>query len=125
MKITIKELSDSRPALRDLASKPMKGSTAHYVSKAIVAINRALEPFEMTQGNLIEKYHAKVTGGMAVFPGDTQEEKDEQEAKFIEELEPVRDEQVELKVQKISIKKLGNIQIAPGTFVMLDWLLED
>ena len=119
MKITFRELSDSRPALNDLGSKPMKGSTAHYVSKAIVAINRALEPFDMTQGKLIEEYDAKVVGGQIIFPNE------EDEAKFIEELRPVRDEEVELEVQKISIKKLGNIQIAPGTFVMLDWLLED
>ena len=119
MKITIRELSDSRPALRDLASKPMKGSTAHYVSKAIIAVNRALEPFDMTQNKLIEDYDAKVVGGQVIFKDD------DQEAKFIKELKPVRDEEIELNVQKISIKKLGNIQIAPGTFVILDWLLED
>ncbi len=119
MKVTIRELSDSRPALQDLASKPMKASTAHYVSKAIVAINRVLEPFDMTQSKLIEKYDANVVGGQIIF-----KEEDDGD-KFVEELRPVRDEEVELKVQKISIKKLGNIQIAPGTFVMLDWLLED
>ena len=119
MKVTIRELSDSRPALRDLGSKPMKASTAHYVSKAIIAVTRALEPFDMTQEKLIEKYEAKVVGGQIIFP------KEDEEVKFIEELKPVRDEEVELEVQKISIKKLGNIQIAPGTFVMLDWLLED
>lgn len=119
MKITIRELANSRPALQDLASKPMKASTAHYVSKAIVAINRALEPFDMTQEKLIEKYGAKVMGGQIIF------KEDDDEDKFIKELKPVRDEEVELEVQKISIKKLGNIQVAPGTFVMLDWLLED
>ncbi len=119
MKITIRELSDSRPALQDLASKPMKGSTAHYVSKAIIVVTRALEPFDMTQAKLIEEHNAKVIGGRVVF------EKEDDEAKFIEDLKPIRDEEIELEVQKISIKKLGNIQIAPGTFVMLDWLLEE
>ncbi len=119
MKVTIRVLSDSRPALRDLASKPMKASTAHYVSKAIIAVNRALEPFDLTQNNLIEKYNAEVVGGQIVFSEEGDEDK------FVEELKPVRDEEIELEVQKISIKKLGNIQIAPGTFVMLDWLLED
>ena len=119
MKVTIRELSNSRPALNDLGSKPMKASTAHYVSKAIVAINRALEPFDITQNKLIEEYKAKIVGGQIIFAEEGDEDK------FIEELRPVRDEEVELTVQKISIKKLGNIQIAPGTFVMLDWLLED
>ncbi len=119
MKVTIRELSDSRPALRDLGSKPMKASTAHYVSKAIIAVNRALEPFDMTQNKLIEESGAKVVGGQVIFT------EEDDEAKFIKELRPVRNEEVELKVDKISIKKLGNIQIAPGTFVMLDWLLEE
>ena len=73
----------------------------------------------MTQGKLIEKYDGKVIGGRVIFPGE------DDEVKFVEELRPVRDEEIELEVQKISIKKLGNIQIAPGTFVVLDWLLED
>ncbi|MCK5616443.1 hypothetical protein KAR91_82030 [Candidatus Pacearchaeota archaeon] len=119
MKITINNLSNSRPALNDLGSKPMKASTAHYVSKAIIAVNRALEPFDLTQEKLIEKYKAEVKNGLIIFSGE------DDERKFIEELKPVREEEVELEVQKISIKKLGNIQIAPGTFVVLDWLLED
>jgi hypothetical protein len=125
MKVELRQIVESVPAINELASKPMKAKTAYHISKILNEINKHLKPYSDVRTKLVEKYEADASGPVLVF-SDNKEEDFEKRKKFDEELAPVLDEKVVLKnVNKISVIKLGNIQISPGALATIDWLLED
>lgn len=103
----------------------MKAQLSYRISKALNAATRGLEPFYDTHKKLIEKYKGSQQGNRIIFSEDPEEQR-EAELAFSEELKPVLEETVSLNgAVKISVKKLGSIEIAPNTLAPLDWLLED
>lgn len=125
MKVELRKLVVSIPAITELASKPMKAQTAYRISKVLNEVNRHLKPYNDVRNKLIEKYEANTDGPVLVFS----EEKKENRIlsiKFDKEISPMLDEEVKLtNVKPISVAKLGNVQISPGAMSMLDWILEE
>ena len=125
MKVTLRQIIESLPAINELAIKPIKIGQSYKISKILNEINGHLKPYQDVRNKLIENYKADTSGSVLVFSED-EEENAQLRLAFDKELDPVLDEMIIFQnVSKISVTKLDNVQIAPGFLAALDWLLED
>lgn len=126
MKATIRQLADSVVALNELSTKPMKVQSGYRVAKAMIEVTHQLKPFYEVRDKLIEKYEGKTDQGPVIVFSDDPDDQREILKKFIEEIDPLMEEEISLNgVKPLSLKKLGSLEIQPWILVQIDWLLVD
>lgn len=120
MKVTINDILNAVPVMRELADTSMKIKTAYKVSKIMSAIDKEYQLFQEARTKLIEKYgdrdenhELKIddNGNYSIPP--------ENISNFNEELNEILVETVELNVNPLSIDELDNNDFTPNKMINL------
>lgn len=111
MKVTLRELFGSITALNELLTVPMPAPLAFRVRKLADVANVEIERAKLVIQEEISRKQAELGDDPAA------------NAKLNEELDQLLDEEVELPGDPISVARLGDVQIKPGTLFTLDWLI--
>lgn len=103
MKIKLNELTNKVEALNYLVEQPIPVLASFKLSKMARLINEELTDYEKVRIDLIKKYGTtnEETGQTSIAPGS------EEMTKFLEELKPILEEEVELNLEPIPVSDLG------------------
>lgn len=134
-KITVEVLVNSFSALQYLTQQPLRPIIAFRLSKILNSVQKYLDAYNVARKPIFEKFakedQPKLNpAGMPMFDGEGQPILDRRVPqddieKFKEKLRPVLDEIVNVKIEDIRIKDLGNVQVSAEMLKQLDWLIDE
>lgn len=112
MKITIKDVVDTRITVGELLKQKLPIKIAYRISKLANKLASEYKFYEEKRLELVKEYGEKVKDDEGNETDNIQVTK-KNETKFYEELNKIVDLEVEIDYDPISIEELGNIQIEP------------
>lgn len=119
MKLKVNDLYDLSLGLDDLADKELGISTALKVQRNQKNVSEELIPTNKIREKIIDKYKDDkvrvANGGVKI--------KDHKWDIYNKEINELMDQDVELKLEKINIKDLGDISIKPRALTFLSSML--
>ena len=113
------ELVGSEGALVGLSTQKMKAKASFRVAKIINQVKPHLESFRTIQQELLEKHGKKNGEGFQIDP-DMKGWKT-----YIDEIEAMLEESVDVSIKKIPLNLLTNAEISAQEISSLDWLIEE
>lgn len=112
-------LVNAESALSTLANEKMKAKSSYRIAKVINQITPHLETFRKVQQELLEKYGKKNGEGFGINP----------EMKgwktYLKEIQSVLEEDIDIKIKKITLNSLSNAELTALEIGSLDWLIEE
>ena len=134
-KITVEVLVNSFSALQYLTQQPLRPLIAFRLSKVLNSVQKHLDAYNAARKPIFEKFakddQPKLDlAGMPLFDAEKNPilhrrvPQDDVE-KFTKKLRPVLDEIVNVKIEDIRIKDLGNVQVSAEMLKQLDWLIDE
>jgi hypothetical protein len=115
----LSELVGSEVALVELSVQKMKAKASFRIAKVINQVRPHLETFRKIQQELLEK-HGKKNGEGYIIEPDMKGWKT-----YINEIEDMLVEDVEVSIKKIPLNLLTNAEISAQEIATLDWLIEE
>jgi len=115
----LSELVRAEPALAELANQKMKAKASFRLAKIVNQVSPHLESFRKIQGELLEKHGTKNGEGYTI----------ELESKsfktYINEIETVLEEEVDVSIKKIPLNLLTSAEMTAQEISSLNWLIEE
>ena len=123
--MTINDLMNVVPVLREMAEKPFKGAITFKLARLMREIDKEMTLFEESRQKLAEKYALRDDNGQIVLTEDgnirLQEDKVQE---CNEEMISLLTTEVEINADKISASAFDEIEIAPNQEIAIDILIE-
>ena len=121
MKIKLKKLYEGMGVLREVGSQTMPIKMSIKISKLMKAIFVEVEEIEKKRLELITKYKDDTKS-----KGQNITIKEDKIADFQKEFATILDEEIEIKIEKISIKEIetANINLTPIHLIALEDFIE-
>ena len=125
--MTINDLLNIAPVLRELINKPFRGATAFKLARLMRELDKENALFEESRMKLIEKYGKKDENGTLIMTEDgsnikLQEDKLEE---CNEEMINLISTQIEINADKIPLSAFEEIEIAPSQAISIEILIEE
>lgn len=123
--MTINELLNTIPILRELINKPFNGTTAFKLARLMRELDKEVLLFEEARQRLAEKYGQRDDNGQFVFDEDGSIKL--QEDKLVEcneEMMTLLLTTVDINADKIPLEVFNDITIAPSQIIMINNLIE-
>lgn len=130
MKITLKNILDSKEALSELAkARGMKSVVAYRIGKNVKEIDKELENYNDSRKKLIEDRANKNNDGEPVIitheDGTSHYEISKENIKEIElELQELLKEEVEISIAKVTLEDIENAQLSAFQLNAIEYMLE-
>jgi len=126
IELTVQEMIDSIPTLRDLSTKPLKSKVAFRVARLLKAVQAESETFETARINLVKMYAAKDENGEIKTDenGNTFIEPNEI-ATFNSELTDLLNNRITINGDKLSLDDLGDEIFTPQQMLSFSAFLEE
>lgn len=123
--MTVNDLLNVIPVLRELLNKPFKGSTAFKLARLMRELDRETTLFEEARQKLAEKYGKRDENGLLIFgeDGNIQLQEDKL-AECNEEMLSLLNTSIEINADKIPMDAFAEIEIAPAQVIAIDTLIE-
>jgi len=115
----LSELVRAEPALAELANQKMKAKASFRLAKVVNQVSPHLESFRKIQQELLEKYGTKNDKGYSIEP------QSKSFKTYINEIEAVLEEEVDVSIKKIPLNLLTNAEMTALEISSLDWLIEE
>ncbi len=116
LNVKLGKLVESVEQLGKLSSLKINSRTSYNLSKAIKLIDAELVHYNDLRITLIKDLGTSVEGT------DQFTFEDEQAAEFNTQMSTLLDTEVELQINQFKVDELGNAELEPNTFLILDWL---
>ena len=124
IKLTINDLLNVIPILRELANKPFKGAITFKIARLIRELNKEATLFEESRRTLIEKYGVrKEDGSFEVLEDGTIKLREDQIQECSEEMNTLLNTEIEINADKIPAETFDNIEISPSQIIILESLV--
>lgn len=124
IKLTINDLLNVIPILRELANKPFKGAITFKIARLIRELNKEATLFEESRRVLIEKYGVrKEDGSFEVLEDGTIKLQEDQIQECSEEMNTLLNTEIEINADKIPAETFDNIEISPSQIIILESLV--
>jgi len=126
IELTVQEMIDSIPTLRDLASKQLKSKVAFRVARLLREVQAESETFETARINLVKLYAAKDENGEIKTDenGNTYIEQDKIE-EFNSELKDLLENTITINGDKLKLYDLDDIMFTPQQMVSFGAFIEE
>jgi len=115
----LSELVRAEPALAELANQKMKAKASFRLAKVVNQVSPHLESFRKIQQELLEKHGTKNGEGYSIEP------QSKSFKTYINEIEAVLEEEVDVSIKKIPLNLLTNAEMTALEISSLDWLIEE
>lgn len=123
--MTVNDLMNVVPVLREMAEKPFKGAITFKLARLMREIDKEMTLFEESRQKLAEKYALRDDNGQIVLTEDgnirLQEDKVQE---CNEEMISLLTTEVEINADKISASAFDEIEIAPNQAIAIDILID-
>lgn len=126
IELTVQEMIDSIPTLRELSNKQLKSKVAFRVARLLREVQAESETFETARINLVKLYGAKDENGelKADENGNTYIEQ-EHVAEFNNELTDLLNNKITINGDKLSLDDLGDETFTPQQMLSFSAFLEE
>lgn len=126
IELTVQEMIDSIPTLRELSNKQLKSKVAFRVARLLKAVQTESETFETARINLIKLYGAKDENGELKVDdkGNTFINPDEI-SQFNSELSDLLNNVITINGDKLSLEDLGDETFTPQQMLAFSAFLEE
>lgn len=126
IELTVQEMIDSIPTLRELSNKQLKSKVAFRVARLLKAVQAESETFETARINLIKLYGAKDENGELKVDdkGNTFINPDEI-SQFNNELNDLLNNVITINGDKLSLEDLGDETFTPQQMLAFSAFLEE
>ena len=123
--MTVNDLLNVIPVLRELLNKPFKGSTAFKLARLMRELDRETTLFEEARQKLAEKYGKRDENGLLIFgeDGNIQLQEDKL-AECNEEMLSLLNTSIEINADKIPMDAFAEVEIAPAQAIAIDTLID-
>ena len=123
--MTVNDLLNVIPVLRELLNKPFKGATAFKLARLMRELDKETTLFEESRQKLAEKYGERDENGNLVFSenGNIQLQTDKLEECNAEML-GLLNTTIEVNADKISMEAFDDIDLAPAQVMVIDVLVD-
>jgi len=115
----LSELVRAEPALAELANQKMKAKASFRLAKIVNQVSPHLESFRKIQGELLEKHGTKNGEGYTIEP------ESKSFKTYINEIETVLEEEVDVSIKKIPLNLLTSAEMTAQEISSLNWLIEE
>ena len=125
IKLTINELLNVIPILRELSTKPFKGSTTFKIARLMRELDKETTLFEESRQKLAEKYGArKEDGSLDVMEDGTIKLQEDKIQECNEEIMNLLATEIEINADKIAVEAFDDIEISPSQAIAIDALID-
>ena len=126
IELTVQEMIDSIPTLRELSNKQLKSKVAFRVARLLREVQAESETFETARINLVKLYGAKDENGELKTDenGNTYIEQ-EHVAEFNNELTDLLNNKITINGDKLSLDDLGDETFTPQQMLSFSAFLEE
>lgn len=123
--MTVNDLLNVIPVLRELLNKPFKGSTAFKLARLMRELDKETALFEESRQKLAEKFGGRDKDGNLVFDenGNIQLQP-EKLGECNEEMIGLLNTTLEINAEKIPMEAFTDIDIAPAQVMAIDTLVD-
>lgn len=123
--MTVNDLLNVIPVLRELLNKPFKGATAFKLARLMRELDKETTLFEESRQKLAEKYGERDENGSLVFGenGNIQLQADKLEECNAEML-GLLNTTIEVNADKIPMEAFDDINLAPAQVMAIDTLVD-
>lgn len=125
IKITMSELLNVVPVLRELSSKPFKGATTFKIARLMRELDKEITLFEESRQKLAEKYGVrKEDGSLEIMEDGTVKLQKDRIQECNEELMNLLATEIEINANKIPVEVFDDIEISPSQAITIDILVD-
>ena len=125
MEIKLGLLVKSRNALMKLNNtEGLDSLTAYRILKNSNAISKELVMYDEHKTRLVNKYCDKDGQGKPLIENGTIKVTGENYKKYVEELEKIFNEEINISIKKISIESIMNVGLSPSQIGSIEYMLE-
>jgi len=125
IKITMNELLNVIPVLRELSSKPFKGATTFKIARLMRELDKEITLFEESRQKLAEKYGVcKEDGSLEIMEDGTVKLQKDRIQECNEELMNLLGTEIEINANKIPVEVFDDIEISPSQAITIDILVD-
>lgn len=119
MKVAIFQIKNAEPVLSKLVNEKLPVKASFRITKIINSITKDLEHFETFRTQLFDKYGEMQDDSTKVIKPENQDA-------FLQEINSLLREEVELPDVKLSLEDLGDIKITPAELsAFAPWIQDD
>lgn len=125
IKITMNELLNVVPVLRELSTKSFKGATTFKIARLMRELDKETTLFDEARQKLAEKYgvHGE-DGSLEVLDDGTIKLQEDKIQECNEEMLTLLTTEIEINADKIAVEAFNDIEISPTQAIAIDGLIE-
>lgn len=123
MKLTNRQIVQAVPAINVLNTLKLPVKASFNVAKTSRALDIVLEDYNKTLKKLQEEHAKRNKKGEMVTKGDQIQFKNPEA--FNKAFGELMDLESDVRVRKVKLEELGNVEVTPAVLYQLEWLLED
>lgn len=125
IKITMNELLNVIPVLRELSTKSFKGATTFKIARLVRELDKETTLFEESRQKLAEKYGVrKEDGSLDIMEDGTVKLQEDKIQECNEEILNLLTTEIEINADKIAVEAFEDIKISPSQVIAMDALIE-
>lgn len=125
IKITMNELLNVIPVLRELSTKSFKGATTFKIARLMRELDKETILFEESRQKLAEKYGArKEDGSLDVMEDGTIKLQEDKIQECNEDMMNLLTTEIEINADKIAVEAFDDIEISPSQAMIIDALVD-
>jgi hypothetical protein len=125
IKITMNDLLNVIPVLRELSNKPFKGATTFKIARLMRELDKETTLFEEARQSLAEKYGVrKEDGSLDTLEDGTIKLQEDKIQECNEEMMNLLTTEIEINADKITVEAFDDIEISPSQAIAIDALIE-
>ena len=125
IKITMNELLNVIPVLRELSNKPFKGATTFKIARLMRELDKETTLFDESRRKLAEKYGMlKEDVSFDVMEYGTIKLQEDKIQEFNEEMMNLLTTEIEINADKILVEAFNDIEISPSQAIIIDALID-
>lgn len=124
IKLSIEDIFNSVPILKELAEKPFKGAVTFKIVRLIRELDKEITSFEETRNKIADTYAERDKDGNYVIVNNSIKIQEDKIQQCNEELIGLMNTIVEINAEKIPAFALNDIDISPSQAMAIEELIE-
>lgn len=125
IKMTLNELMNAAPALRELSEKSFTGATTFKIARLIREVDKEIKTFEEERMKIVNKYGEKDENGeLATQEDGTVKIIEDKINECNQELVDLLNAEVEINAEKLKEEVFEKIELTPALVIAIEGLVE-
>lgn len=125
IKLTNKEILERVSILAELRNRKLPVKVSYAIGKNISKIERELKHYNDARQKIIEEYCLKEKDGSLKILDGNYDIDPKRLNKFNDDIDELKDIEVEIDVHKFNIELLNNYEMSPEELICIDFMIED